>query len=173
MAKRPASLCLPAFSLLLGGLILGLAYMQAYWHRPYQPQQPVPFEHDTHTAPDKANIPCLACHAGAEHGAGAGMPAASTCMDCHRHILAQDARLLPLHAAADPSSPIYTDEPLRWQRAHPLPAHAHFHHAVHTQRYDCERCHPTPGREEPQHMADCLRCHREEGVPTDCTQCHR
>lgn len=101
------------------------------------------------------------------------MPAAETCLDCHRHILAQDERLLPLHAAANKEHPAYTGEPLRWVRAQPLPAHVHFHHAVHTARYDCERCHSTPGKETPMLMRDCLECHREEKLPTDCTQCHR
>lgn len=149
-----------------------MLYLQAYMRRSYEPAQPVPFNHDTHTLAEKANIPCLACHAGAEKSAHAGMPAATTCLDCHRHILARDERLLPLHAAADPDSPIYTGEPLRWVRVQPLPAHAHFHHAVHTQKYACERCHPTPGKDAPMLMRDCLECHREEKQPTDCSRCH-
>lgn len=117
---------------------------------------------------------CQSCHTGAENGAQAGMPTDDGCLDCHRHILAQDARLLPLHAAADPDSPVYTGEPLRWQRAHPLPAYAHFDHSAHTAKYNCERCHPSPGKETGMLMADCLECHREETeLPTDCTQCHR
>ena len=158
---------------LLCGLVLAILYLQAFVRRPYEPPQPLPFNHDTHTAPDKAALPCLACHASAERAASAGMPADSTCLDCHRHILAQDPRLLPLHAAADPDSPAYTAEPLRWQRAYPLPAHAHFHHAAHTPRYDCSRCHPSPGRESPMLMRDCLDCHRTEHQPLDCHKCHR
>ena len=154
-------------------LLLALLYLQAYLRRPWEPPQPVPFNHATHTAADKANIPCLACHSGADRAAAAGMPTDSTCLDCHRHILAQDARLLPLRAAADPDFPAYSGEPLRWRRAYPLPAHAHFHHAAHTARYDCERCHSTPGCESPMPMRDCLDCHRDEGVPTDCHRCHR
>lgn len=172
MGKAHAGRIWPVFGL-LGALVLALVYLQALWRRPYEPAQPVPFDHSTHTAADKANMPCLACHAGADTAAGTALPAASTCMDCHRHILAQDARLLPLHAAANPDSPVYTGEPLRWRRAYPLPAHAHFHHGVHARKMDCERCHPTPGRESPLRMRDCLSCHRDENLPTDCTQCHR
>lgn len=171
MAKRHTS---PAL-LLTGGLvvlIVGLLYLQAWVSRPYEPTQPVPFNHDTHTAADKANMPCQACHTGAERGAHAGMPTAESCLDCHRHILAQDPRLLPLHAAANTDSPAYTSDPLLWVRAQPLPSHAHFHHAVHAAKYDCERCHPTPGKESPLHMRECLECHRTEDVPTDCTRCH-
>lgn len=171
MSKAPAGL----WWLLLAvacSAPLGLLYLQAYGHRPYEPVQPVPFDHNTHTLPEKAGMPCLACHQGADAAAQAGMPAADSCLDCHRHILAQDPRLLPLHATANSDSPAYTGDPLRWQRAYPLPAHAHFHHGVHAAKYDCERCHPTPGRETPMHMSDCLQCHREEQQPTDCTMCH-
>lgn len=157
---------------LLCGLVVAALYLQAYLHRPYRPPQPLPFEHSTHTAADKAAMPCQACHSGAEQGAVAGLPPATTCLDCHRHILAQDPRLLPLHAAADADSPLYTGEPLRWQRAWPLPAHAHFHHAAHTAKYACERCHPTPDHESPHYMRDCLQCHRDEAAPTGCTTCH-
>ena len=153
--------------------ILGLLYLHAYLRRPWEPPQPVPFVHDTHTRPDRANMPCQACHIGAEQGSQAGMPAATTCLDCHRHILADDVRLLPLHAAANTDSPAYIGEPLRWRRAHPLPAYVHFPHSPHAAKYDCERCHPTPGKESPTLMRDCLDCHRTEStLPTNCTQCH-
>lgn len=154
------------------GGVLGLLYLGAYVSRPYEAPQPVPFDHATHTQADKVGMPCLACHPGAERGAVAGFPAATRCMDCHAHILAQDARLLPLRAAAQPDSPAYTGEPLEWRRVQPLPAYAHFEHSAHTARYDCERCHPAPGKDAPLHMRECLSCHREEKVPTDCTQCH-
>lgn len=152
---------------------LGALYLQAYLPRPYEPQQPVPFDHTTHTSPQQAAIPCLSCHSAAESSASVGMPQDSTCMNCHRHILADDPRLLPLHAAADPDSPAYTGEPLRWRRAYPLPAYARFLHFPHTARYDCEHCHPSPGRESPMLMRECLSCHRRENLPTDCTHCHK
>lgn len=149
-------------------------YLIALSRRAWDAPQPVPFNHDTHTAEHLVGMPCLACHPGAEQGAQAGMPADSTCLDCHRHILAQDPRLLPLHAAADPDCPVFTAEPLRWSRSQPLPAYVHFTHAVHAAKYDCSRCHPSPGqREAPQLMRDCLHCHRSERLPLDCSRCHR
>ena len=157
----------------LAGAALCVLYLYAWVRRPWEPPQPMPFSHDTHTQADKAAMPCQACHAGAEKGAKAGLPAAETCLDCHRHILAQDARLQPLHAAADADSAVYTGEPLRWQRAYPLPSYVHFHHAAHTAKYDCERCHPTPGKESPMLMRDCLECHRRDStLSADCTTCH-
>lgn len=158
---------------LAGGVSLALVYYYGYRERPHRPAQPVPFVHSTHTAADKGNMPCLACHRDAEQAAGAGVPPSAHCLDCHRHILAGDARLAPLHAAANPDSPIYTGEPLRWVRQAPLPGHVHFHHALHTIKgISCEECHPNPDASTPQRMSDCLTCHRRENVSTDCTRCH-
>lgn len=132
---------------------------------------PQAFSHATHTG--KAAMPCQSCHAFAEKGMQAGMPPASSCLDCHRHILADDPRLLPMHAAANPDSPLYTGEPLHWVRRAPLPAYAHFNHAPHLAKgYSCQRCHPNPDAPVPDDMSSCLNCHREQSLPTDCTQCH-
>ncbi len=156
-------------------LLLAAAYLVAYapaW-RAHKPGQPVPFEHATHTDADKGNMPCLACHPGAERRAAAGMPLDAHCLDCHRHILPDDARLAPLHAAANPDSPIYSAEPLRWRRVHTLPAHAHFHHGLHAAKgVTCAECHPHPGADKALDMSACLRCHRERQLPTDCASCH-
>ncbi len=148
-------------------------YYRAYSPPRYTPAQPVPFDHATHTDADKANMDCLACHRGGETQPAAGMPPASTCLDCHRHILADDPRLLPLHAAANPDSPIYTSDPLRWVRSQALPAHVHFNHAAHAKAgYACERCHPNPGSATDHSMSTCIECHRTENLGTACSDCH-
>lgn len=139
----------------------------------YEPAQPMPFNHDTHTAAHLAAMPCLACHPGAESGARAGMPSAASCMDCHRHILPDDPRLLPLHAAADPDSPVYNGEALRWVRVQALPGHVHFHHGAHARAgISCEECHARPGAAQDHSMSNCVECHRREGASTDCSTCH-
>lgn len=139
----------------------------------YEPAQPLPFSHDTHTAAHLAAMPCLACHPGAESGARAGMPSAASCMDCHRHILPDDPRLLPLHAAADPDSPVYNGEALRWVRVQALPGHVHFHHGAHARAgISCEECHARPGAAQDHSMSNCVDCHRREGASTDCSTCH-
>lgn len=139
----------------------------------YEPAQPLPFNHDTHTAAHLAAMPCLACHPGAESGARAGMPSAASCMDCHRHILPDDPRLLPLHAAADPDSPVYNGEALRWVRVQTLPGHVHFHHGAHARAgISCEECHARPGAAQDHSMSNCVECHRREGASTDCSTCH-
>lgn len=150
-----------------------LIYRHAYVPHTYAATQPLPFSHATHTAADKVNMQCQSCHPAADKAASAGMPAASTCLDCHRHILADDARLLPLHAAANPDSPIYTAEPLRWVRQAPLPAHVHFHHAYHTRKgVSCAECHPTPDAPTEHTMQSCLDCHAKHALPTNCDSCH-
>lgn len=152
---------------------LGVAWLWLFHHRAYTPVQPVPFSHAAHTATDRGAMPCQTCHTGAERGSHAGLPAPSACLDCHRHILADDPRLLALHASANPDCPTYTGEPLHWVRHDYLPDYAHFNHIIHLRKgYSCERCHPNPDAPQPQTMSTCLSCHRDEGVPTNCTQCH-
>lgn len=154
-------------------LCLFAVYYHAYRPPVYTPAQPVPFSHASHTDADKANMDCLSCHPGGETHAAAGMPASSTCLFCHHHILADDPRLLPLHAAANPDSPVYTSEPLRWVRSQALPAYVHFNHAAHAKAgYSCERCHPNPGSREDHSMSSCIECHRTEGLGTACSDCH-
>ena len=153
--------------------LLGGVYYYGYRERPHRPVQPVPFTHASHTDAHKAAMPCVACHSGAEHTAGAGMPADSTCLQCHLHILPQDARLAPLHAAANKNAPGYTGDALRWVRKAPLPAHVHFNHGQHVRAgVTCAQCHPAPDAQVPHRMTTCLDCHRNEGVPTDCSRCH-
>lgn len=154
-------------------VLLGGVYYYGYRERPHIPVQPLPFHHATHTDTHKGAMPCVACHRGAESAKGAGMPADSTCLQCHRHILPTDARLAPLHAAANPHAPAYTGEPLRWVRKAALPAYVHFHHGQHTRAgVTCADCHPAPDAQIPHSMSSCLDCHRRKNIPTNCSYCH-
>ena len=160
---------------LLIALVAGIAltYWYAYSTRPHEPVQPISFSHHTHTAPDKAGMNCRACHTTATHSAAASLPPASTCLDCHRHILASDPRLLPLHAAVNPDHPAYTGEPLKWVRKAPLPASVHFLHGQHVSGgISCEECHATPDAQPPHTMRSCLDCHRRLNHSVSCDRCH-
>lgn len=158
---------------LLAFAAIGLIYLYAYYDRAHTPLQPVAFSHATHTQSDKAAMDCLACHGGASHASGAGLPSSSTCLDCHRHILAEDVRLLPLHAAANPEHPAHTGEALRWVRKAPLPQGIAFHHGQHMKAgHSCVECHPDSDRQSPHNMRNCLDCHRRRQVPTNCDRCH-
>ena len=52
----------------------------------YEPVQPIAFSHRLHAG--ELNIDCLHCHGAAEQSRHAGIPAASTCMNCHRLVTA-------------------------------------------------------------------------------------
>ncbi len=50
----------------------------------YQPEQPIKFSHATHAGLQK--IDCEYCHDGARRSKHSNIPAANTCMNCHRAI---------------------------------------------------------------------------------------
>ncbi len=50
----------------------------------YQPEQPIKFSHETHAGIQK--IDCQYCHDGARRSKNSIIPAANTCMNCHRAI---------------------------------------------------------------------------------------
>ncbi len=50
----------------------------------YAPEQPIKFSHETHAGTHK--IDCQYCHDGARRSKHAVIPAANTCMNCHRAI---------------------------------------------------------------------------------------
>src|SRR6516225_12415263 len=54
--------------------------------RGYEPAQPIAFSHRLHAG--EVQVQCLYCHSGAERSRHAGIPAASTCMNCHRFVTA-------------------------------------------------------------------------------------
>jgi len=51
----------------------------------YQPDQPIKFSHETHAGVHK--IDCQYCHDGARRSKHSVIPAANTCMNCHRAIV--------------------------------------------------------------------------------------
>jgi hypothetical protein len=52
----------------------------------YEPAQPIAFSHRLHAG--ELEVSCLYCHSGAESSRHAGIPAASTCMNCHSFVTA-------------------------------------------------------------------------------------
>jgi Cytochrome c7 and related cytochrome c len=53
-------------------------------HQGYEPAQPIAFSHRLHAG--ELGVQCLYCHSGAERSRHAGIPAAGTCMNCHRSV---------------------------------------------------------------------------------------
>jgi hypothetical protein len=52
----------------------------------YEPTQPIAYSHRLHAG--ELAIDCQYCHTGADRSRHAGIPAASTCMNCHQRVTA-------------------------------------------------------------------------------------
>jgi hypothetical protein len=136
-------------------------------NRLYEPQQPIAYSHRLHAG--ELGINCLYCHGAAEHSRRAGVPAASTCMNCHKFVTstltakhAEDAlaqkehrspnriispELAKLYNAlglneqmqVDPKRP---QHPIQWTRIHRLPSFVTFDHSRHVNAgVTCQTCH--------------------------------
>lgn len=71
--------------------VLVFAFAAPAWHLPgnqqgYEPVQPIAFSHRLHAG--ELNMACQLCHGAAEKSRHAGIPAGSTCMNCHRLVTA-------------------------------------------------------------------------------------
>ncbi len=79
----------------------------------YQPDQPIKFSHATHAGVNK--IDCQYCHDSARRSKHSGIPAANTCMNCHRAIKNGSkygtAELTKIYASVgyDPTSNTYIE----------------------------------------------------------------
>lgn len=150
----------------------------------YEPTQPIAFSHRLHAG--ELEIACLYCHAGAEVGRHAGIPATSVCMNCHKSVTASfgalrenpkavspelrklfDSYGLDENLKRDPSKAV----PLPWVRVHDLPDFAYFDHRAHVHAgVACRTCHgPVETMErvrqvESLSMGWCVNCHREVNV---------
>ncbi len=136
-------------------------------HRGFEPVQPIEYSHRLHAG--ELNINCQYCHSGAERSRYAGIPAASTCMNCHRFVTAKRAdvraeeelakkekrkprpvvapELQKLYTALgldakfrrDPRKPL---QPIRWARIHKVPDFVYFDHRPHVAAgLECQKCH--------------------------------
>lgn len=122
--------------------------------------QPVPFSHNHHVA--GLGISCLYCHTSVEKAAFAGIPATSTCMNCHKEIWTNADLLEPVRAS------FRTGVPIEWERVHDLPDYVYFNHSVHVAKgIGCQSCHgqvdemPLLYQDGSLTMKWCLDCHRE------------
>lgn len=79
----------------------------------YQPEQPIKFSHTTHAGLQK--IDCQYCHDGARRSKHSVIPAANTCMNCHRAVKVGStygtAEITKIYASIgyDPSTDKYID----------------------------------------------------------------
>lgn len=150
-------------------------------HRGYEPVQPIAYSHRLHAG--ELGVPCLYCHSGAERSRYAGIPAASTCMNCHRFVKAPRAtvraeeqlakkegrkpRAVVSTEIAKLEHAMNTNTPIRWARIHQIPDFVYFDHRPHVAAgVACQKCHgPVETMErvrqiESLNMGWCVNCHR-------------
>lgn len=149
-------------SLLGVGFVVFVAW---YWFSPkhtdvgYRPNQPVPYSHQLHAG--KLGIDCRYCHFGAEKSSVAGVPPTQICLNCHKSVLPESAKLAVIMKSWDSNMPV------PWVRVHKLPDYVYFDHSVHLNvGVGCMSCHGRVDRmekvklEKPISMSWCLDCHR-------------
>jgi uncharacterized paraquat-inducible protein A len=158
-------------------LYVGLSNQQGY-----APVQPIDFSHKVH-AKDNA-ISCQYCHFSADKGPVAGIPAASTCMNCHSEIKKDSPEVQKITRALE------SGQPIEWVRVHDLPDFVRFDHSAHVRKgVACQTCHgpvqdmARVAQVEDLSMGWCVGCHREYtarppkgmknvAASVECATCH-
>lgn len=134
----------------------------------YEPSQPIAFSHRLHSG--ELGMRCQYCHAGVEKSRHAGIPSASTCMNCHRFVTSSWKEAKPQRESDQGMSytgnrPVSLElkklydavgydakrleydekipgKPIEWIRVHNLPDFVHFDHRRHVNSgVTCEHCH--------------------------------
>ena len=170
--------------------MLGLALLYWIWIVPpkyqgYAPDQPIPFSHKIHAG--ELKMECQFCHSTVERSAQASVPDSATCMKCHQEVSPDSRDIQYLRSAYEQGIPI------RWNKVHDLPDHAHFNHKVHiAQGIACADCHgAVQDMDKVQvhsafNMGWCINCHRQYSQKlqsktpgnnvsvrlTECSTCH-
>jgi hypothetical protein len=136
--------------------------------------QPIAFNHAQHIA---SGLACTDCHKGAQTEEHATIPDLATCMGCHATPLGKSAEEAKLKAFAAAGAEI------PWRPVTQVPAHVYFSHRRHATlaKIDCATCHgamekltaPPRGPFRAPSMDNCIECHNQNRVNTDCNDCHR
>ena len=125
----------------------------------YQPKQPVSYSHKLHAG--DLGIDCRYCHSSIERSPKANIPSTATCMNCHKIILPESEKLLPVRES------FATGRPIQWTKVHKLPDYVYFNHMAHLNAgVGCASCHGNVAemevvqQKQPLSMSWCLDCHR-------------
>ncbi len=143
------------------------------YNQGYQPDQPIPFPHDTHAGAYK--IDCKYCHTTTEVGRHASVPSLNICMNCHMVVKTDSPWIQKITEAYN------NNQSVVWEKVHLLPDHVKFNHSAHVLAgKQCQECHG-PVQEMPVvyqwsslSMGWCVNCHRqpENNAPVNCSTCH-
>ena len=167
--------------------VVSLVTLSIAWRSPgnnqgYEPVQPIAFSHKLHAG--DMQIACIYCHGGIETSRYAGIPALSTCMNCHKSVtMSFVAQQQPKAVESSELRKLYDSlaldkalaptagqlpKPIAWQRVHQLPDFVYFDHRAHiTVEVTCQQCHgpiDTMDRVrqvETLAMGWCVNCHRD------------
>lgn len=122
------------------------------------------FNHRVHIA---EGITCQFCHKIAGGGAAPKMPEKDLCQVCHAEG--------PRQAEVETFFENYT----LLRKAEGFSDEVKFSHAVHEESIkDCATCHvgiresERPGPDPRQSMSECVACHEQLKLPSDCSACH-
>src|SRR6185503_11936991 len=160
MNHLPAAVTLLLVLATLGGIgFVWYYFSPRYTDVGYRPKQPVAYSHKLHAG--DLGMDCRYCHTGVEVSAHAGVPPTQTCMNCHKLILPNSEKLLPVRES------FANNIPIAWVKIHKIPDYAYFRHDVHVRAgVGCETCHGVISEMEivmqkkPLSMGWCLDCHR-------------
>lgn len=150
-----------AVPLVLFFIVFVFWYWFSPWHLEvgYSPRQPVAYSHKLHAG--KLGIDCRYCHTGVERSNVAGVPPSQTCMNCHKTIKSDSAKLTKV------INSFKNDVPIEWVKIHKLPDYVYFDHSAHVLNgVGCVSCHGRVDKmqqvrlEKPLSMAWCFECHR-------------
>jgi formate-dependent nitrite reductase cytochrome c552 subunit len=148
-------------------VFLGTSVIGAFWYYGspeysdvgYRPVQPVPYSHKLHAG--DLGMDCRYCHSAVEHSAKANVPPTQTCMNCHKLVLPDSPKLLPVRES------YATKIPIQWNKVHKLPDFVYFNHSIHLNAgVGCASCHGNVAemdvvqQSKPLSMGWCLDCHR-------------
>jgi hypothetical protein len=148
-------------------VFLGTSVIGAFWYYGspeysdvgYRPVQPVPYSHKLHAG--DLGMDCRYCHTAVEHSAKANVPPTQTCMNCHKLVLPDSPKLLPVRES------YATKVPIEWNKVHKLPDFVYFNHSIHLNAgVGCASCHGNVAemdvvqQSKPLSMGWCLDCHR-------------
>src|SRR5262249_39693765 len=176
-------------ALLAAALVVSLVTLATAWRSPgnnqgYEPIQPIAFSHKLHAG--DMQISCVYCHLGAETSRYAGIPALSTCMNCHKTVTASAAQQRAKVAESPELRKLYDalaldrkltpvpgglPKPIAWQRVHQLPDFVYFDHRAHVSvGVRCQNCHGAVDsmdrvrQIETLAMGWCVNCHRTANI---------
>lgn len=141
------------------------------WLHPQAVIQPIPFNHFKHR-----DMTCVMCHNGVDKRAHAGLPDMEICLNCHATP--------PPNAVLNKAvwEKAAKARHIQWKKLTREPLSIYFSHREHATLggIACVTCHdgmPTtvkpPEKVNVIYMQDCLDCHLQNEVSTDCARCHK